>query len=135
MRLRVLVFDPRLFLTPPQLSFLAEQDIELDVTPAVDGANAYHPNTRSLTAATFADHGDWDAIIVGNNLNAGRTIAAAISPAMRSRTMIVWNDYHLGQETPYAAMGYTHFGDRVPQPGTDKPTIITFLLGIAQAKG
>lgn len=63
---------------------------------------------RDLTAS-----GVYDIVILGNMLGAGVAKAKAVNPRLRSRTIVVWNEYVPGVEKPYAALGYAKFMSRI----------------------
>ena len=67
-----------------------------------------------------------DLIIIGNNLDAGVQKAFAVAEAMRSKTIIVWNDYRSGMERPYVRLGgFTRFCSRIDLKG-----VVRELLGL-----
>lgn len=64
-----------------------------------------------------------DIVVIGNNMGAGVPKARAIADDMRDVTIVVWNQYSLGIEGPYTALGLTRFGSR-----TDLREMIPALL-------
>lgn len=83
--------------------------------------NAPAPLRTAISVMTRNNHAD--VVIVGNNLGKGITRAQEIAEAMRSKTVIVWNDYTLGREKPYAELGFQHFCSRADLRQTLKKLI------------
>jgi hypothetical protein len=54
-----------------------------------------------------------DLIVVGNNCEVGLAWAELIAQEMRSKTIIVWNNYRRGNEILYSRIGFAHFCSRV----------------------
>lgn len=67
-----------------------------------------------------------DLVILGNNVGTGLANAKFIADAMKEKTIVVWYDYSLGQEAPYADMGFKHFCSR-----NDLEKLIPTVLGLA----
>lgn len=63
--------------------------------------------------AKLTETGEVSFVVIGNNLGIGMVEAEMVSLNMRPHTIIVWNNYCLGDEQPYAAMGFEHFCSRM----------------------
>jgi len=68
---------------------------------------------RDLAARATPDR--YDLVVIGNNLGTGFEYARLIPEAMRSRTLIVWNWYKVGNEETYTSYGFEHFCSRDEQ--------------------
>jgi hypothetical protein len=97
-------------------------------------SDGYGVSPRSLQLVREATPERYDAVIVGNNLGTGLSKAANLPEPMRSRTMIVWNQYQPGVERAYAEMGFTRFGQRHSRDMDTTYDIWDFLREIVAAK-
>jgi hypothetical protein len=61
---------------------------------------------------SFTWRNDFDLVILGDNDGVGLLKAQAIAPKTRPRTVVVWDDYKLGDEAPYVALGFKQFMSR-----------------------
>jgi|GEM_PF-2692605 len=113
---------------PQFLPNLDSHDIKLEVVQEdVFGTRVYDAPPNVCEAVNKLTTGkEVDIVVVGNNMESGIPKSKAIADDMKNMTIVVWNAYHEGTESPYAALGFKHFGSR-----RDLKTIIPKLLGIA----
>ena len=93
----------------------------------------YFVSDRALQLAQAATPELYDAVVVGNNLGTGVDKACELPRSMQGRTMIVWNHFRSGDESAYADLGFTRFGNRLTLPSEgDAPDTEDFLMEIAE---
>lgn len=131
MKLRVLFFDDEDFFAVElfekdgvEIELIGETTEEIGRSRPLGG---YRVTQRSLLLAREATPEKYDVIIIGNNLGTGISKARELPPEVHNRTMIAWNEYRPGNEQPYAAMGFTHFGNRVNWAGSTALDIELFI--------
>ena len=105
---------------PGDLRFLqgmmAETGMGVEFVPLC--GDRYHPSPEELERIESETvGGDYDHVVIGNNMGAGVQRATAVAEGMRDSTSIVWNVYAPGAEQPYRGLGIRHFLSRDDLPG------------------
>jgi hypothetical protein len=100
------------------MPYLKEQGIDFKVTlkpVSLIGGGRYYPmpDMQFLSEVETLTSGDeFDLVIIGNNFGQGVPQAAMVADKLKDKTLVVWNNYRKGDETPYLPTRIKHFDSR-----------------------
>jgi hypothetical protein len=94
---------------------LSDRGITLEVTHELSwNKDVYVAPKESLAQIEkLTAMGNFDVVVVGNNLGAGVLKAMAINPRLLGRTVVVWNENVFAHRADYEKLGIRHFMTRV----------------------
>jgi hypothetical protein len=115
-------------------------DIELEFVSefSLGVCDLYHPRPDLLgKIAQITGSGEIGIVIVGNNRGgAGIKKAAMIAPHLQGSTLVVWNHYVPGMESPeYVEMGFRNFTTRGSERTLQFITNVLTRPGVSPMEG